>query len=149
MYQEAMDNASGHIQSTLTEMGSIIKHEIKKSMAKEMVQYMSPDRRNQQQSVNTPHSISQVGSKSARPDSRSDRQQAAEGPQQQKLNALFGKEQTTPTSAATNAMNTTRVMGAFTLFGKDQDQMTVAKSAFTTGGTQSHFNKQSGVNQKT
>ena len=43
-----MDNASGHIQNTLTEMGSIIKHEIKKSMAKEMVQYMSPDRRNQQ-----------------------------------------------------------------------------------------------------
>lgn len=80
MYQEAMDNVNGQIKTTVGEIGAVIKQELKKAIGKEILQYISPDRRTGQSHANTtPHSISQVGSKSARKrsDSRSEKRSHA------------------------------------------------------------------------
>jgi hypothetical protein len=37
---------SGLIQLTVQEIGVVIKHELKRAMAKEMMGYMSPDKKN-------------------------------------------------------------------------------------------------------
>lgn len=45
MFEEAMRQVNGHIQSAVQEIGSVIKHELKKAMAKEILHYMSPERK--------------------------------------------------------------------------------------------------------
>jgi hypothetical protein len=74
-----MENVSGQIQLTVQEIGLVIKHELKKNMAKEIQSYLSPDKKAIGQGNATAYS--QVGSKSARmrsTESKSEIQQAPE-----------------------------------------------------------------------
>jgi hypothetical protein len=45
MYNDAMENVNGQIKTTVTEIGAVIKQELKKAIGKEILQYMSPDKR--------------------------------------------------------------------------------------------------------
>ena len=45
MYQEAMDNVNSQIRSTVLDIGTVIKQELRKAIGKEILQYMSPDKR--------------------------------------------------------------------------------------------------------
>ena len=79
LHQEALDSMSGLIQLTVQEIGVVIKHELKRAMAKEIMGYMSPDKKNVASSSVQQHS--QVGSRSAGTkiksmESKSDIQQA-------------------------------------------------------------------------
>jgi hypothetical protein len=71
MYSEAMEKVSGQISSTVAEIGTVIKHELKKAMAKEIHQSLSPERRLAASALQTGNN--QVGSKTSRlNESRSD-----------------------------------------------------------------------------
>jgi division protein CdvB (Snf7/Vps24/ESCRT-III family) len=61
LFQEAMDKVNLQIKGTVSELGAIIKHELKRAMGKEILQYMSPERRSAAFGANnqtTPHSNS-------------------------------------------------------------------------------------------
>lgn len=45
MYNDAMENVNGQIKTTVTEIGAVIKQELKKAIGKEILQCMSPDKR--------------------------------------------------------------------------------------------------------
>lgn len=142
MYEEALSNVNTQIQSTVAEMGTVIKHELRKAIGKEILNFISPDRRTAAQS-NTPHSNA---------DSKSARKKSGEMMSEHAKQITVRKPSPDTSGTQTNNYKAGGGPGlGISFFGgtttKDQDQMTVAKSAFT--GKQSRYNRASGVSQKT
>lgn len=64
LFEEAMDKVNNQVQNAVNEMGVLVKAEIKKAMAREIQQLVTPEKRIGQ--INTPNSQSQFGSRSMR-----------------------------------------------------------------------------------
>jgi uncharacterized protein YktB (UPF0637 family) len=45
MYEEAMDGVNKEIKATVSEIGTVIKHELRKAMGREILNFISPERR--------------------------------------------------------------------------------------------------------